>query len=95
MSATAKSPRIRPHVVSLPPKNESLAEQINSSKESDIFSFGIEPNKLFDRVLFDPRMDESLRDAYREALESLGCDVEVRRSTLYDPPENMRIKIPG
>ncbi|WP_197339873.1 DUF2971 domain-containing protein [Ralstonia solanacearum] len=63
--------------------------------ESDIFSFGIDPNELFDRVLFDPRMDESLQDAYIDTLESLGCEVEVRRSTLYDPPENMQIRIPG
>lgn len=63
--------------------------------ESDIFSFKIDANELFDRVLFDPRMDESLQDAYMDTLESLGCEVEVRRSTLYDPPENMQIKIPG
>ncbi|MBR8348372.1 DUF2971 domain-containing protein [Burkholderia ambifaria] len=63
--------------------------------EADIFSFGINPNELFDRILFDPRMDRSLRSAYIDTLERLGCAVEVRRSTLYDPPENIHIRIPG
>ncbi|MWL89778.1 DUF2971 domain-containing protein [Cupriavidus sp. SW-Y-13] len=63
--------------------------------ESDIFSFEINPNELFDRILFDPRMDESLREAHKKTLRGLGCEVPVRRSTLYDPPENMQFKISG
>ncbi|MDB5830906.1 MAG: hypothetical protein JWR14_736 [Caballeronia sp.] len=61
--------------------------------ESNIFSFDIEPNKLFDRILFDPRMDESLQDSYIEAVEKLGCKVDVRRSPLYDPPKGMKFKL--
>lgn len=62
--------------------------------ENDIFSFGINPNELFDRILFDPRMERSLQKAYMDTLKSLGCEVEVRRSTLYDPPKSMQITIP-
>jgi hypothetical protein len=61
--------------------------------ESNIFSFDIEPNKLFDRILFDPRMDESLQVSYIEAVEKLGCKVDVRRSPLYDPPKGMKFKL--
>jgi len=61
--------------------------------KSDIFSFDIETNKLFDRILFDPRMDESLQDSYIDAVEKLGCKVDVKRSGLYDPPNGMKFKL--
>lgn len=61
---------------------------------SDIFQFDIDPNALFDRVLFDPRMEEGLRKSYIAAIEGLDCEVEVKRSTLYDAPKNLSFKLP-
>jgi len=66
---------------------------VDNNSPSDIFSFGVNPNELFDRVLFDPRMDDSLRKSYTAAIKSLGCDVEVKRSTLYDPPSGLQFKL--
>lgn len=60
---------------------------------SDIFQFDIEPDKLLDRVLFDPRMDKNLRQAYILAIKKKGCQTEVKRSTLYDAPIGLRFKI--
>ena len=60
---------------------------------SDIFSFKIEPNEIFDRILFDPRMDESLRKSYIVAIKKLGCDVETKRSVLYDAPKGLEFKL--
>lgn len=60
---------------------------------SDIFSFKIDPNEVFDRILFDPRMDGSLRRSYILAIKDLGCDVEVKRSTLYDAPKGLRFNL--
>jgi hypothetical protein len=60
---------------------------------SDIFSFEIDYNKLFDRVLFDPRMEESLRRSYISAIKDLGCTVGVKRSTLYDAPKGLKFKL--
>lgn len=65
----------------------------DNNSPSDIFSFGIDPNKLFDRVLFDPRMEESLRQSYISAVKSLGCTTQVKRSTLYDPPKCLKFKL--
>lgn len=61
---------------------------------SDIFQFEIEPNNLFDRLLFDPRMDENLRIAYELAIEQYGCTIDIMRSGLYDAPSGLRFKIP-
>lgn len=60
---------------------------------SDIFQFEIDPNALFDRVLFDPRMDDGVRKSYTAAVQGLGCTVEVKRSTLYDAPDNLSFKL--
>lgn len=61
--------------------------------ESDILSYPIDPDDLFDRVLFDPRMEESLRKSYISAIRSLGCNSEVKRSTLYDAPKSLVVKL--
>ncbi|MEZ2591647.1 DUF2971 domain-containing protein [Pantoea agglomerans] len=78
--------------------HENEVRLIYSGKDdactSDIFQFPIEPNKLFDRLLFDPRMDDNLRMAYELAIEEYGCKVEIRRSNLYDAPTGLRFKIP-
>lgn len=60
---------------------------------SDIFQFDIEPDKLLDSVLFDPRMDENLRQAYKLAIKKKGCHTKVKRSTLYDAPIGLRFKV--
>lgn len=65
----------------------------DNNSPSDIYSFEIDPNKLFDRVLFDPRMEESLRKSYISAVKGLGCTVEVKRSTLYDLPKGLKFKL--
>ncbi|HGM7716014.1 TPA: DUF2971 domain-containing protein [Serratia marcescens] len=61
---------------------------------SDIFQFNIDPAKLLDRVLFDPRMEKNLMQAYVLAIEKKGCKTEVRRSTLYDAPAGLKFKLP-
>jgi len=59
--------------------------------ESDIFEFQIDVSKTIDRVLFDPRMSEDLRKSYIEAIKSLGYKSEIKRSSLYDPPDQLTI----
>ena len=66
---------------------------IGSDDFPDIFSFIIEPNKLFDQILFDPRMEEPLRKSYISAIGALGSKVNVARSTLYDPPPGWKFNL--
>jgi hypothetical protein len=62
---------------------------------SDIFKFDIDPATLFDRILFDPRMEKNLRKAYILAIREKGCETEVKRSTLYDAPKGLTFNLPG
>ncbi|MDE9455803.1 DUF2971 domain-containing protein [Xenorhabdus bovienii] len=60
---------------------------------SDIFQFDIDPAKLLDRVLFDPRMEKNLRQAYILAIKKKDCKTEVKRSILYDAPIGLKFKL--
>ena len=60
--------------------------------QNDTFQFKIDPSTAFDRVLFDPRMSEDLRESFGRAAKSLGYSAEIKRSTLYDPPNLWTIK---
>ena len=57
-------------------------------------SFSIDPNALFDEVLFDPRMPADLFQSYRSVLSSLGFAGKVEQSALYKIP-NLDLKLPG
>ncbi|WP_416349307.1 DUF2971 domain-containing protein [Rhizobium sp. AN88] len=59
---------------------------------SDIFEFSLDISTTFDRVLFDPRMNEDLRKSYTLAVKALGFNGEIKRSTLYDPPKQLTLK---
>ena len=78
-------------------KHESEIRLIYSGDDnlckSEIFNFKIDSNQLFDRLLFDPRMDKGLRTAFELAITNKGCNVEIKRSTLYDAPKNFTFKI--
>lgn len=55
--------------------------------EQDIFNYSINPDDLFDSILFDPRMEQSLRESYLLAIRCLGCNSQCKRSKLYDLPD--------
>jgi len=61
---------------------------------SDVFQFDIDPKNLFSRLVFDPRMDENLRNAYKLAIKADGYDIRIMRSTLYDAPEGLKFNLP-
>lgn len=60
---------------------------------SDLYDFKIEPNILFDRVLFDPRMENELKIAYKLAIAKKNCNFEIKRSILYDAPKNFTFNL--
>ena len=51
---------------------------------NNIFNCSIEPNALFDSIMFDPRIDESLQKACTAAIQNLDCNVKVKISNLYN-----------
>lgn len=64
-----------------------------SSANSDIFEFNVNPNELLDTVLFDPRMEKNLRQAYVLAINAIGCSAKIETSKLYDTPKIIKIDI--
>ena len=65
----------------------------DNAVNGDIFQFEINPAQLLDTVLFDPRMDKNLRQAYLLAIKDKGCEAEIKVSTLYDAPRGMTFKL--
>lgn len=50
---------------------------------SDFFQFDIEPNLLFDEIIFDPRMDELLYLSLKEQVLNWGYPNKIEQSSLY------------
>ena len=57
-----------------------------------VWQFAIDPNGLFDDVLFDPRMDDATFLAESQRLRALGFPNPIKQSTLYKLP-NLNIQI--
>lgn len=54
---------------------------------SDVFHFAVNPNDLFDRIVFDPRMNLSVFKADKELIKSWGYKKSIVKSTLYKIPD--------
>lgn len=62
--------------------------QNENERNNEIFRYEINPQEVFDRILFDPRMDSDLMESYKIYIKSLGYNFECKRSTLYDLPDD-------
>lgn len=62
---------------------------------SDVFSYNISPDNLFNEVLFDPRMNLEQQKLCTEAISCLGYNFSTRRSMMYDAPSSLRLKLPS
>lgn len=60
---------------------------------SDTYPFVIDPNDLFERLTFDPRMDIELKRAYQLAFKRKNYQGKVTASALYMPPEGLVFKL--
>lgn len=76
-------------------KHESeirLLFRSNERQYTDAKVFDIEPNGLFDEVIFDPRMNNDLYVTYAtQILPSLNYKGKVGKSHLYDPPSVIKL----
>lgn len=59
-----------------------------------IFQYNINPFKLIDEIVFDPRMDRYLYVCYGRYLKQIDYQGTIIQSDLYKAPENIFIKIP-
>jgi hypothetical protein len=56
-------------------------------RTENLWHFDINPNELFDDILFDPRMNEADVEAGIQKLRTFGFDKQVSQSTLYKVPD--------
>ena len=60
---------------------------------SDLYQIPVRPNELFDKFLFDPRMDTMAFKTGRETFRKLGFKNAIERSGLYRAPEGLVFKL--
>ncbi len=65
----------------------------DNSTSSEIHPFKILPNDLFEEVIFDPRMDKELATAYKLAIRAKGFTNRIDRSSLYQRPKGLEIRL--
>ncbi|MBI5557669.1 MAG: DUF2971 domain-containing protein [Deltaproteobacteria bacterium] len=61
-----------------------------SESSCDIHPFKISPNELFEEVIFDPRMDKELVNAYTLAIKEKKYQNPVAQSKLYQLPNDLK-----
>ena len=61
-----------------------------NSTTGNIHNFNIDPNDIFDEVVFDPRMNDHIYQAYNEAIKSKGYKKSVRKSVMYQLPKELK-----
>jgi hypothetical protein len=66
---------------------------VYSGQSADVHAFTIDPNGLFDEVVFDPRMDIELYEAYKAAVRKKGFTNRIDQSVLYRPPQALYIRM--
>lgn len=68
-------------------KHEEEVRLIYSDPEkkckADVFTYSIDPVKLFEEITFDPRMDEAIYNHHKEVLLKLGVVGTISQSSLY------------
>lgn len=64
-------------------KEVRLIYNSQGDNQFDIFKFDINPNQLFEEIVFDPRMDSTVYQEMKSRLKSWGYDKKVIQSGLY------------
>lgn len=74
-------------------RHEREIRLLYTGPSRDVHAFSIDPNELFEEVVFDPRMDAELYKAYKAAVKSKGFSNRIAQSVLYRPPPALSIHL--
>ncbi len=66
----------------------------NRNNNSDLHKIKINPNKLIDEIVFDPRIDNKLYEVYKNHLISIGFTGKIIKSGLYGI-KKLKFKVNG
>jgi len=61
--------------------------------ENDLFHIPINPNDLFDKFMFDPRMDVAKAKEFRQQIRAHGYRGRITQSLLYQAPKGLVFKL--
>jgi hypothetical protein len=73
--------------------HEKEVRLIHTEGTGSVYPFSIKPNDLFDEIVFDPRMDTHLYEAYKAAVIAKKFIGRVAQSVLYKPPQELLIRM--
>jgi hypothetical protein len=74
-------------------RHEKEIRIVYTNGEGSIYPVPIDPNDMFDEIIFDPRIDLHLYEAFKTALKSKEFSGKIDRSTLYSLPNKLLSKI--
>jgi hypothetical protein len=60
-----------------------------SDSASSIHSIDVDPFELFEEIVFDPRLNRHIYEAYAKAVADSGFRKSVRQSVMYRPPPSL------
>ena len=72
--------------------HEREVRLVYTGQSGNVHPFSIDPNAAFDEVIFDPRMDGELYEAYKAAVKAKGFTNRIDQSVLYRPPRALSIR---
>lgn len=75
-------------------RHEKEVRLVYIGQSGDVHPFTIDPNTTFDEIIFDPRMDAELYEAYKAAIKAKGFTNRIDQSVLYRLPPNLSIQLP-
>ncbi|MFT4918722.1 MAG: hypothetical protein ACI8RU_001339 [Zhongshania aliphaticivorans] len=61
-----------------------------NSLDGNVHEFNIDPIQLFDEVVFDPRMNNHIFHAYKDAVHAKGFRKPIRQSVMYQLPTDLK-----
>lgn len=72
-------------------KHEKEVRLVYTEGRGAMYVFNFKPNELFEEIIFDPRLDEELCEAYMAATKAKGFTGRVAQSVLYQVPSALQI----
>lgn len=72
-------------------KHEAEVRLISTIGAGEIQNFEIDPYKVFDEIIFDPRMNKHICESYKKSIKANGFKRRVAQSVMYQLPRELSV----
>ena len=72
-------------------KHEAEIRLISTRGKGEVENFAIDPFRVFDEIIFDPRMNTHIFESYSESIKGKGYKNRVARSVMYQLPKELSV----